>query len=136
MSFMVDAKKNHHHHPPITNIGAINCSIYNLDAADMYSTFQPDPVPPAGAIMQFFVSQTLAKLSTVTTKLLFAFTDLSGNMIGYTVHPVETSIPVIQDSYNVVVPDFIPDNHTVTVVITDIDGANNCISFSRNSRGQ
>ncbi|CAG8686641.1 3834_t:CDS:1, partial [Dentiscutata heterogama] len=116
--------KHHGHHPkPLRNPGAINCSVYNLNVHDMYTTFQPDPIGPPGSVIQFFVSQTLDQLSTVTTKLLFGVTDSLGNLIGYTVHPVEANIPVIQGNYNAIVPDFIPDNYTVTIVISDIDGA-------------
>ncbi|KAF0471574.1 hypothetical protein F8M41_025173 [Gigaspora margarita] len=117
------------------NDGWFDCGVYSLlGVPDMYTTWKPDPVGPDGSTMEFFVSQTLTDRSTISTQLFFAFTDESGTLISHAVHPVDENITVVQDTYNVVVPKYLPPVYTVTVVIKDYNRLRHCVSFKRASR--
>ncbi|CAG8826056.1 31847_t:CDS:1, partial [Gigaspora margarita] len=117
------------------NDGPFSCAIYNLeDTPDMYTTWEPDPVGPDGTVMSFYVSQTLTEPSTVSTKLFFVFNDpSSGLLIGYTVHPVDENITVIQDTFNAIIPKKIPSTYAVTVMVKDVNAVKHCVSFTRNT---
>ncbi|CAG8565549.1 31035_t:CDS:1 [Gigaspora margarita] len=119
----------------LTNDGVFDCAVYDVeDVPILYTTWEPDPIGPDGSTTIFYVSQTLTEATTVTTQLFFAFNDQNGRILGYSVHPVKENITVIQDSYNVIIPRYIPPTYSVTVMIKDYDSVRHCSSFTRYRR--
>ncbi|RIB12062.1 hypothetical protein C2G38_2201704 [Gigaspora rosea] len=116
------------------NPGWSDCS-FNAIGAPVVGVvfFGPDPIGPAGTILQVNVTQSLSKPTTQFTKLIIEFTDAHALPKGYTRHPLDTNIVNIEDTFLAVVPQFLPDKYLIRVMVIEAGSGEirNCVLFHR-----